>query len=200
MKILSRLALCAVSCVVSLLPAPSVAAFIDGAVSGPGGTGSSGVFLGSGSNLAEPALTYTSVNYLDLSLTVDVGGAYEVAETPAFGSVHNFSGQAWSGFTWEVISGPAVSFIYNPAAFSGLDFANKFPSVTGTPTFATFSGGVLADGAYFLPDFKMTIDGPGTIVIRQTPIPVPEPASLVLLIVGGVGISYRWTRKRARAV
>jgi hypothetical protein len=182
-------------------PATSLAAFIDGAVTGPGGFGNAGLF-GTTNTLVEPSLTYTSVDYLDLSLTVDAAGAYEVAETPAFGSVHNTTGVAWIGFTWEVISGPAVEFLYSPNSpnFSGQDFSNTFPSVTGTATFASFSGGTLASGGFLEPSFRMTIAEPGTIVIRQTPIPVPEPASLVLISIGAFAVGCGWAQRRARQV
>ncbi len=174
-------------------PATLNAAFVDGGVvSGPGGSGNANAFTGS--TLAEPLLLYTSINYLDLSLTVDSAATYDISEAPAFGRVSNLTGTAWSGFTWELISGPPSSFIYSPGSpiFSGHDFSGTFTDATGTATFATFAGGTLPDNVAFQPNFDILVSAPGTFVIRETPIPVPEPSGLVLLAIGAVAaVGYR---------
>ena len=176
------------------------AGFVDGgSVSGPGGFGSANAFVGA--TLAEPSLTYNSMAPLDMTLTVDSAAVYDVSEVPTFGSVHNLTGVAWSGFTWELISGPPASFMYDPSSptFSGIDFTGTFPSVTGTATFATFSGGTLADGGFSEPAFKIAVSGPGTFVIRETPLAVPEPSALFLLTIGAIGVmGYRGRTRKTR--
>ena len=163
-------------------------------VTGPGGTGSGGSF-GSGT-LAEPSLTYTSIAPLDLAITVDSAGTYYISETPPFGGVQNGSGLAWSGFTWNLISGPSASFIYDTGSNSGVDFTGTFPSVAGTATFATFSGGTLASGGFIEPAFKFIASQAGTYTIAETPVAVPEPASIVLFGLGAIGLFIAARRRR----
>ena len=167
-----------------------------GTITGPGGVNSPiGIF---GGTLAEPSLTYTSVDYLDVSITVDGAGTYLISETPAFGALFNSTGVAWSGFTWELISGPPAAFVYNPASptFSGIDFSSTFANATGSPTSALFTGGTLPSSSGFQPAIDITVAGPGTFVIRETPIAVPEPSSLVLLGFGAAAIVGLGCRSR----
>ena len=164
-------------------------------VTGPGGTGTGGSF-GSGT-LAEPSLTYTSIAPLELAVTVDSAATYYISETPPFGGVQNGSGLAWSGFTWNLISGPSASFIYDTGSNSGVDFTGTFPSVAGTATFATFSGGTLASGGFIEPAFKFIASQAGTYTIEQTPIRTPEPSSAVLAALGCFGLAaLGWHRRK----
>jgi hypothetical protein len=169
--------------------------------SGAGGIGS-GPFSG---NTAEPQLTYSSVAPIDLTITVDTattgfGSTYYISETPAFGYVHNTTGVPWTGFTWQFISGPSAAFDYNTGSpdFSGLDFTNPvvFPTVTGTATLATFSGGTLASGAFFEPAFRFSASAPGTYVLEETPL-VPEPTTFAMFGSGLIGLGvFRLRRQR----
>jgi len=164
-------------------------------VTGPGGTGTGGSF-GSGT-LAEPNLTFNSIAPLDLAITVDAGDTYNISEAPSFGGVHNVTGVAWSGFTWNLISGPAASLIYDAGSNSGVDFTGTFPSVTGTTTFATFSGGTLASGGFIEPAFMFIASQAGTYTIEQTPIRTPEPSSAVLAALGCFGLAaLGWHRRK----
>ena len=165
-------------------------------ITGTGGSGTPGTF-GSG-NLAEPFLTYTSIAPLDLAIAVDAAGTYHIAEEPSFGDVKNSTGAAWSGFTWNLISGPSAAFIYNPGISSGHDFSNSFPDATGTSTFATFSGGTVANNGNFEPDFQFTASAAGTYTIRETPLALPEPSSLVLAACGLAGLAALGWRRRKR--
>jgi hypothetical protein len=166
-------------------------------VTGAGGSGSPGTF-GSG-NLAEPALIYTDIAPLDLAIAVDAAGTYEISETPSFGSVHNTTGVAWSGFTWNLISGPSAAFIYSPLTppFSSSDFSGTFAPATGTSTFATFSGGTLPNTGFTEPEFEFTASAAGTYTIEETPLAIPEPSSLVLAVFGIAGLAaLDWGRRK----
>lgn len=157
--------------------------------SGSGGTASLGP---TGGTLTEPALDYTSMAPIDVTITVDSAGRYDVSETTAFAGitgVENHTGVAWSGFTWALISSPAGALVYLPSSpdFSGIDFSfpQAFPlPATGTATLGTFSGGTLASGSFFEPAFKIDFPGAGTYVLRETPFAAPEPSGLILLGVG----------------
>jgi hypothetical protein len=172
-------------------------------VTGPGGTPPASTLFGG--HLAEPSLNYTSVAPFDVAITVDSAtvnsptDAYYISETPSFGGVLNSTGVAWSGFTWSLVSGPSAAFIYEPLSpgFSGLDFTGTFPSVGGTSTFATFSGGTLANGGSFEPAFRFNASQAGTYVIEETPIAAPEPSSIVLAGAGLCSlVTLTWRRRK----
>ncbi len=169
--------------------------FVSASYSGPGGSGATQVGAGT---LIEPTLTYTSIGLIDISITVDSADTYYISETSG-NSVHNTTGVAWSGFTWELISNPSGSLVYDPTspAFSGVDFQNHFQDATGTATFATFTGGTVLDGQFVQPAFRFGIPSAGTYTIRETPIAVPEPSAIVLAALACVGLVV-WGRRRNR--
>jgi hypothetical protein len=168
-------------------------------ISGPGGTG---VIGPNGGTLTEPALNYTSLAPLDVTITVDSAARYYVSETTSFAGitgVENNTGVSWSGFTWQLISEVPGSLVYDPNSpnFSGIDFffPAYFANATGTPTLATFSGGTLPSGSFFEPAFKIDFPSAGTYVVRETPIAVPEPSGLILLALGAA-TAMLWRLRR----
>ena len=182
--------------VATFLAAPARADFVSVDITGPGGFGLTPTL---GATLAEPYLIYSSVDYMDVAFTVSSAGTYYVSETAVF-DVKNTTGVTWSGFTWELISNPSGSLVYDASSptNSGLDFLGNLPSVSGSSTLATFSGGTVPDQQFLAPAFDIIVLSAGTYTIRETPIPVPEPAGLTLLAVGMVtaALYRRATRTR----
>ena len=162
-------------------------------VSGPGGSGLTPTL---GGNLAEPYLIYTSNLPLDVAVTVDAGGTYYISETAVF-DIKNTTGTAWSGFTWQLISNPSGSLVYNPASNSGVEFIGNLPVVTGSATLASFSGGTVPDQGFMAPAFDIVYPSAGTFIIRETPIPVPEPSSIVTALIGIAGF-FAWGHRRRK--
>lgn len=185
---------------VSLCLLPSLAfggAITDGSVTGPGGSGNPNIFL----NVAESQLFYTSVDYLDLTLTVNSAGYYDLTEAPSLGSVSNFTGTPWSAFKVEILSSD-VGVVFTALQFAppgyplAYDYGGVLPIVNWSTTSIEFSGGVVNSPGALAPVMAFQTDGPGTIVFRQTPVAVPEPTTLVQLVVGGMFLSASYLYRR----
>jgi hypothetical protein len=155
-----------------------------GSVSGPGGLGSPNFFA----NVSEAALTYTSVDYLDISLTVDAAGYYDLSQAPSQGFVTNNSGVPWTGFKIEILSSD-VAVEFTPALFPppgdppAYDYGGVFPFPAWSTSLILFSGGPLNSGFSMAPVSAFQMAGAGTVVFRETPI-VPEPSSVLLATLG----------------
>lgn len=143
-------------------------------------------------------------DYIDIEFTVRPSGLtteYRVVEF-----VDNFTGLPWIGYRLQLGFGTGGAFAPAGGAF-GLDFDTGFPDppptstamtiTTHTPDTLVFSGfhaGGLQQYNFRIdvPDFP--IPGPTTFVLRQTPIPIPEPGTLVL-----AGLTFAalvWFRRR----
>ena len=188
----------AIAAILGLAASSATAALIlPSTYSGPGGTGIDGV---AGGNLIEPHLFFSSVDYIDVIMTVDSSGTYNFNEAPAFGSAFNNTGQTWTGFSLQMVGGGVGTFVQSPsvwADYPGFSPANVTATSVLFPTESVLSATSFAFTGYF------TASGPGMVTIRETPLvaPVPEPAScavgLALLAVAVVG--RRQTRARRLA-
>ncbi len=147
-----------------------------------------GLFVGV--NYTEPGLIFNDNLPIDLQLTVNAAGRYDLNEAPGFGYVQNVSGTAWTGFKADIISGAAVfstspsdTYISNgsfPPALLSTAFSNGNATVT-------FSNGTVSSGAEIAPIFTFIAPAAGTYVFRQTPS-VPEPSTMILAVLGAVAI------------
>ena len=157
----------------------------------PGGTGNN-VFVGQ--NYIEPALTFTAMDYIDMTVTVDAADLYSISEAPLFGGVQNSTGQTWTGFKLYLINDPATpslaafdSNAYPPlyvAGWSDAYGAGPLPSVVTSLNLVTMSGGTVPSGASTQPIGYFTTNAAGTFTIREVPVAVPEPGSLSLCVAG----------------
>jgi hypothetical protein len=142
---------------------------------------------------------YTGIGPVDLVFdVVDTGGTVEFA---VYEGVDNSTGLDWSGYHIELGFGSGAGFVKSgldddldfdyPHYDSLVDFISPpgfFPSLAVTQDDLIASGGVMPNFSYG--EFTFHIDVPDGITeftVRQSPIAVPEPASLGLmsLVAGG---------------
>jgi hypothetical protein len=157
--------------------------------SGPGGTGVDG---GTFSNVTEPRLFYTAVDYIDLTITVDSAGSYDLNEAPGLGFVLNQTGQNWIGLNFASLGGTAGGTFET----GWEDFSNHLPIVSDFPDDVFLSGGTVNDGVTISPTGNFTTTGPGTFIVRETPVTAPEPSRALLL---AFGVALCFLRRRTRA-
>jgi hypothetical protein len=152
---------------------------------------------------------YNAIGPVDLEFTVvPSGGVTEYVMTEG---VSNGTGIGWSGYRLELGYGVGSAFSPSPSGDdldfdapdfnSGTDFSTFFSTVTETEDVITASGGFFPIGGYSLPPFVFSIDVPDGIsafTIRQVPIPVPEPSTL--LIAGIAALSLIVTIRRVAGV
>ncbi|MEM7682448.1 MAG: choice-of-anchor F family protein [Planctomycetota bacterium] len=147
---------------------------------------------------------YVGIGPVDIVLDViDSGGTTEYFVTEG---VQNNTGLDWSGYHVELGFGTGAGFVKS-APGDGLDFDSPefdsdldffpggffFPSVAATEDDLIAGGGVMPDFA-FAGNFLFHVDVPDGITsftIRQSPIPVPEPASIAALGVGVLALRRR---------
>lgn len=140
---------------------------------------------------------YFAIGPVDLEFTVeDTGG---VTEYTFREGVDNGTGIPWSSYRMEL--GFGVGALFTPSlADDGLDFDspdfNSPPDFTGSGYFTTVaesedelvaSGGIFPVSGFPSPLYRFNIDVPDGITsftIRQQPVPVPEPGSILLTGLG----------------
>ena len=156
--------------------------------------------VGPGSNnIAIAIKRFDSNGYIDIEFnTVNSNG---VTEYLIFEAVDNNTGVPWAAYTMQLGFGTGANF-QQSAAGDGLDFdAPDFDGGVPTSTafagavtgedLVTFGGGVHAAG---LQTYQVRIDVPnldgarlGHFTLRQTPVPIPEPATLALAGLAMIG-------------
>ena len=136
-----------------------------------------------------------------VDLVFDVVNSGGVTEYAVIEGVQNNTGLDWSGYHVELGFGNGAGFVKS-GSDDGLDFdapdfdstfffdpsPGFFPGVAVTVDDVIASGGVMPDFSY-AGNFVFHVDVPDDIAsftIRQSPIEVPEPATLVLLGLGGL--------------
>jgi hypothetical protein len=125
-----------------------------------------------------------------------------VTEYKVFESVDNNTGTSWNKYTMELGSGVGAAFVPAPSG-SGLDFdfptfdtppsSSAFASVALGENKLTFSNGLQSSGAETyqfridVPDLASAVGAGGVFTLRQTPLPVPEPSTILLvsIAIGG---------------
>ena len=150
-------------------------------ISGPGGTGTTPGTGADGDNL-NMILTYTSVDYIDVTVLVGSPGPVLVNFQAGSGPVTNDTGQTWTSFTLELPQNDAgASFVSD----AWLDNSGAFTTVVTGPDSVTFSGGSVPPNSSFDPIGEMMVTENFTIV--ETPYVVPEPSTGGLLLFGLLG-------------
>lgn len=138
---------------------------------------------------------------------VDSGG---VTEYTIMEGVDNGTGIPWSGYRIILGFGTGTGFTMSPDD-DGLDFDapdfDSAPDFSGSGYFADYSwdedelvafDGIFPVGGFPTPLYKFNIDVPDGIssfTIRQQPIAVPEPGSLVLVTLALPALLFRRRRK-----
>ena len=144
---------------------------------------------------------YTAIGPVDLVFdVVNTGGVTEYA---VIEGVQNNTGLDWGSYHVELGYGNGAGFVKS-ASGDGLDFdapdydstfdfnplPGFFPTVNVTEDDIIASGGVMPDFSY-AGDFVFHVDVPDDIAsftIRQSPIAVPEPTSMMLLALSGLAV------------
>ena len=115
--------------------------------------------------------------------------------------LQNNTGIEWNGFREAVLSGGAATINQTESADFSID-----PFTTRTyndrSTTVTFAGGTIGDGEVFTPgaasgglviDIDLSDDNPVKFVLKETPLGVPAPGAVALLLVAG-GVNRRRRR------
>lgn len=137
--------------------------------------------------------------YIDIEFNALNSGG--VSEYLVFEAVDNNTGVPWINYTMELGFGTGANFVQSPSG-DGLDFdapqfdggvpsSTAFPSVVTGEDLLIFGGGVQGAG---LQTYQVRIDVPdldgqrlGRFTLRQTPVAIPEPATLALVGVAMIG-------------
>jgi len=179
---------------------------IDGVVLAPGETGSgpggTATFLGlRGTNGAVFSKDFTSINPIDITVTVDSGGLYSIDELLSPEAlIRNHTRLPWKDFEFILMSAPTGSS-FDSAVESPIPSERRFAEPVVTANLVTFAGGTVAINDSFRPlvTLNITGSGPASFTVRQLPT-VPEPSSFVLLGMGVLSIAGIAWCCRPRAV
>ncbi len=150
-------------------------------------------------NIAIAVKRFDANGYTDIEF--NVLNSDSVTEYLIFEAVDNNTGLPWINYTMQLGFGTGAGF-QQSAAGDGLDFdapnfdggvpmSTVYPSVVTGEDLLTFGGGIHAAG---LQTYQVRIDVPnldgqrlGRFTLRQTPVPIPEPATLALAGVAVIG-------------
>jgi hypothetical protein len=167
-------------------------------ISGPGGTGTTGPESDPQAAVLDTILTYTSVNYIDVTVPFPEIGLLAVNFGGSFG-VTNDTGQTWTGFTLDLP--PNFGENSAEATFSQEwgDASGEFTTVEVGLFEVFFSGGSILPGSSFDPVGVIEPQENGSFTLVETPYAVPEPSIGGLLLFGLLGaVSGRRFRSQSR--
>jgi hypothetical protein len=137
---------------------------------------------------------------IDVNFTVNGPGNYWLAETKVeigqdtyYGFVHNYSGQDWTDFHFQLLAPAGVQFY--SAMF------DAFGTGRIGPTSIDLCDGAVPVGTDFHPQVLVVVppeyQGPVSFTVRQTAT-VPEPSTLALLAGGAAALLICVCQRRRR--
>jgi hypothetical protein len=148
-------------------------------------------------NISVVVKRFDANGFIDIEF--NVAPTNGVTEYAVFEAVDNNTGLPWINYTMQLGFGTGAGFTPSPAG-DGLDFdaptfdafptSTAFPGVVPGEDLLTFGGGLHSAG---LQTYQFRIDVPNLdgrasrFTLRQTPVPVPEPATLALAGVAMIG-------------
>jgi hypothetical protein len=149
-------------------------------------------------NIVVPLKRFDNNDYIDIQFTVINSiptSGVTVSEYRVSESVDNNTGLNWIGYTMQLGTGVGAGFVKSGAG-DGLDFDAPLFDPTG-PTSTSMGIGLPSDEDEIvfsgnqgsgLAIISFRIDVPnltgGTFTLRQFPIPIPEPATALMLVLG----------------
>ena len=121
------------------------------------------------------------------SLTV-AGAAYDLAEVDTL-----------SNYVWFAYDTSANDFVANPSScgFDGCGYASTLSAIDGSGHFGFFFNPVSSQGAEFEEYTTQTIGSIDAVAITNGGVPEPASWSLMILGIGGVGLSLRRAKRPA---
>ena len=155
-------------------------------------------------NIVVPIKRFDQTGIIDIEFNVRGSDPEGTTEYLFFESVDNNTGIDWSGYVMELGIGIGDNFVATGG--DGLDFdapdydpafaSSAFSNIVFAEDILTFSSGVHSSGSEI---YQIRIDVPDgiqTFTLRQYPIPVPEPGTMVLAAFALVGVAVAARRRR----
>jgi hypothetical protein len=121
-----------------------------------------------------------------MSGSTDADPVFHVTKT-----VTNSSTETWTGYILTL-----GSYFAGDAGFVGSPDTDVFSLVSVSPTEVVFGGATLAPGETVVMDFDIDVTSIGGFGFTMTQNPVPEPATVALLGLGGLLFGAAMRRRR----